>query len=235
MASVHSSSCTQRHRLSHSNYSSVGGTGRGAVAVVCLLALAACAGPIKPVPTQRSEASQPPATEQAESPQPEQVIPSRPAAESPLPLPVPPIAELSRSAESDLPVVEANPVMVVAKRDAYVASRATSGTKTDTPIMDTPVNVQVITQQVIKDQQVIVLDQALKNVSGVTTDSSNFRQGNQAIVLRGFASSTYFRNGFRLQDAAASRAMANVESIEVLKGPAAILYGLVEPGAWSTW
>lgn len=113
---------------------------------------------------------------------------------------------------------------------SYVIPNATSGTKTDTPIMETPLNIQVIPQQVLKDQQVITLDQALKNVSGVTTNSSNFTQGNQAILLRGFASTTYFRNGLRLRDGVTTRPMANVESIEVLKGPAAILYGQVEPG-----
>jgi iron complex outermembrane receptor protein len=51
----------------------------------------------------------------------------------------------------------------------YVLPNATAGTKTDTPIMETPLNVQVISKQVMKDQQVIRLDQALKNVSGVTT------------------------------------------------------------------
>jgi iron complex outermembrane receptor protein len=52
----------------------------------------------------------------------------------------------------------------------------------------------------------------------------------QQITLRGFASETFFRNGFRLQQGSAQREMANVESVEVLKGPAAILYGLAEPG-----
>ena len=51
----------------------------------------------------------------------------------------------------------------------YVQPDATTGTKTDTPIMETPLNVQVITKQVLKDQQVIRLDQALSNISGVTT------------------------------------------------------------------
>ncbi|MEI8210242.1 MAG: TonB-dependent receptor plug domain-containing protein, partial [Methylococcales bacterium] len=41
---------------------------------------------------------------------------------------------------------------------------------------------------------------------------------------------TTFRNGFRLQQGGSNRDMANVESVEVLKGPAAILYGMVEPG-----
>ena len=54
----------------------------------------------------------------------------------------------------------------------YVLPNATSGTKTDTPIMETPLNVQVISKQVLKDQQVIRLDQALQNVSGVTTGNS---------------------------------------------------------------
>jgi len=115
----------------------------------------------------------------------------------------------------------------------YVLPNATAGTKTDTPIMQTPLNIQVISKQVLKDQQVIRLDQALNNVSGVTTDSfSNYSLGgtDQSITLRGFASSTYLRNGFRLQEGAGQREMANVESVEVLKGPAAILYGQVDPG-----
>ena len=115
----------------------------------------------------------------------------------------------------------------------YVLPNATAGTKTDTPIMETPLNIQVISKQVLKDQQVIRLDQALNNVSGVTTDSfSNYSFGgtDQTITLRGFASSTYLRNGFRLQEGAGQREMANVESVEVLKGAAAILYGMVDPG-----
>ena len=117
----------------------------------------------------------------------------------------------------------------------YVLPKATAGTKTNTPIMETPLNVQVISKQVLKDQQVIRLSQALRNVSGVTTGSNDGQDGGQNfktenLTLRGFQSETYFRNGFRLQTGSASREIANVESVEVLKGPAAILYGLVEPG-----
>ena len=119
--------------------------------------------------------------------------------------------------------------------DDYALTNSTSGTKTDTPIMETPLNVQVISKQVLKDQQVINLGDALKNVSGVTVLGNAgdvaFDGGvAQSIVLRGFESQFFFRNGFRLQQNSASRSMANVESIEVLKGPAAILYGMVEPG-----
>ncbi|NOU22565.1 MAG: TonB-dependent receptor [Methyloglobulus sp.] len=116
----------------------------------------------------------------------------------------------------------------------YVIPNATAGTKTDTPIMETPLNVQVISKQVLKDQQVIRLADSFKNISGVTTinGASNGTLGGteQHIFLRGFESSTFFRNGFRLQEGSASKGLANVEAVEVLKGPAAILYGLVEPG-----
>jgi len=117
----------------------------------------------------------------------------------------------------------------------YVIPNATTGTKTDTPIMETPLNVQVISKQVLKDQQVISLDQALKNVSGITSNSNGsgnvtFGGTNQSFFIRGFESETFFRNGFRLQQGGANRQMANVESVEVLKGAAAILYGQVEPG-----
>ncbi len=121
----------------------------------------------------------------------------------------------------------------------YVLQDATTGTKTDTPIMDTPLNVQVITQQVLRDQQAITLEQALQNVSGVTVTGGgalgNGTPYNQ-IVIRGFPSTTRYRDGFRIDNGASSidsistTQLANVASIEVLKGPAAMLYGLVEPG-----
>ena len=118
----------------------------------------------------------------------------------------------------------------------YVIPNATSGTKTDTPIMETPLNVQVVSKQVLKVQQVISLDQALKNVSGVTTNGAGSKGSAQnlglfpSFSLRGFESGVFFRDGFRLQQGAGNRSMANVEAVEVLKGPAAILYGQVEPG-----
>ncbi len=116
----------------------------------------------------------------------------------------------------------------------YVIPNATAGTKTDTPIMETPLNVQVISKQVLKDQQVISLDKALRNISGVTTQTGS--GGDNHLFLRGFDTQTLFRNGFRMDQTSitsfvgSNQQFANVESVEVLKGPAAILYGRVEPG-----
>ncbi len=120
----------------------------------------------------------------------------------------------------------------------YVVPAAVSGTKTDTLIMETPLNIQVIPEQVLMDQQVISLDQAMKNVSGVVSSSAASAGSigglTDTFILRGFESNTIFRNGLRLDVSSlglgGTRQMANVESVEVLKGSAAILYGRVEPG-----
>lgn len=120
----------------------------------------------------------------------------------------------------------------------YTLPSTITGTKTDTPFMETPLNVQVVSKQVLKDQQAFTLDKALKNVSGVTSTVNAPAGGgvSNTFTIRGFESDTYFRNGFRIVGSSAgvggigTRQFANVESVEVLKGPAAILYGRVEPG-----
>ncbi|QGM46805.1 TonB-dependent siderophore receptor [Methylocystis heyeri] len=122
--------------------------------------------------------------------------------------------------------------------EAYLAPDASVGTKTDTPIMETPLNIQVVSQQVLQDQQVTTLDEALTNVSGVSVGGGGaFSNGGAygVVFLRGFRTDTHFRNGFRIDgfgnnNALLDQQFANVQSVEVLKGPAAILYGAVEPG-----
>ena len=114
----------------------------------------------------------------------------------------------------------------------YSLPNASTATKTDTPIIETPLNIQVIPKAVLDDQQAIKLDKAVKLVSGVTTGQGTGGLSDQ-ITMRGFFNYNYFRNGMRIDTdggADGTRAMANVQSIEVLKGPAAMLYGQVEPG-----
>lgn len=76
----------------------------------------------------------------------------RPARSLPSP-PVPPPAERAQSTSPDVPVVNVKPVYVMAQQESYHASHATTATKTDTPIMETPFSIQVVPQQVLKDQQ----------------------------------------------------------------------------------
>ena len=111
---------------------------------------------------------------------------------------------------------------------SYTRTNTTTATKTDTPIMQTPMSIQVVPRAVMDDQQVISLKDALQNVSGVQWSPV---EGNlyENFVLRGFdANSSTLRNGIR--ESSFSAETANIAHIEVLKGPSAMLYGRVEPG-----
>lgn len=110
---------------------------------------------------------------------------------------------------------------------SYTRSNATTATKTDTPIMKSPVSVQVIPRAVMDDQQAISVGDALKNVSGVQLGSYTFYDG---FNIRGFDNNqSNYRNGL-LQPFITNLETANLDRIEVLKGPAAILFGRIEPG-----
>lgn len=110
---------------------------------------------------------------------------------------------------------------------SYAASNTRTATKMDTPIMETPVSIQVIPRTVMDDQQAISVGDALKNVSGVQPGAATFYDN---FILRGFDSnSSTYRNGLR-QQAVTTLETANLERIEVLKGPAAVLFGRIEPG-----
>ncbi len=89
-------------------------------------------------------------------------------------------------------------------------------------------SIQVVPQQVFRDQQVIAIKDALKNISGV---QANLTYGAlyDNFIVRGFGtdSSTY-RNGLR--QTTLGFETTNLEQIEVLKGPAAVLFGRIEPG-----
>ena len=141
------------------------------------------------------------------------------------------------------PVTTLPVVMVVAPQESpdcsssnnpsgYSPLDAKGATRTDAPIMQTPVSEQVISQQVLKDQQTIYLDDALQNVSGVTPANDSYGTGD-SFSIRGFdMQNLTFEDGFRSSkyNIGFQRSMANVQDIEVVKGPASVLYGQSEPG-----
>ena len=114
--------------------------------------------------------------------------------------------------------------------DDYAVPDATTATRTDTPLKDIPQSIQVVPQQVIEDQQANRLEDALRNVSGVSA-GDGFGGTTERFVIRGFAQDTTLVNGFR-QGAFGQGfpSVERLEQIEVLKGPASILYGNLEPG-----
>ncbi|MDD1622803.1 MAG: TonB-dependent receptor [Methylococcaceae bacterium] len=117
----------------------------------------------------------------------------------------------------------------------YYIPNASTATKTDTPIMETPYTVKVVPHQVLQDQQVIRVEDALTNVAGVQTGFTNGGL-NDTFSVRGFQTSTMYRDGYLLPDGSnfgasqARRETANIDHIEVLKGPGSILYGRSDPG-----
>ncbi|HUN94397.1 MAG TPA: TonB-dependent siderophore receptor [Burkholderiaceae bacterium] len=115
----------------------------------------------------------------------------------------------------------------------YATPNASAGTKTDTPLMETPVNVQVIPQRLLTDQGATTLEQALTNVSGVVSYGNG---GDiQDTIIRGFdTGQVLFLDGVRIYDHLGNGllTLAGVDHIEVVKGPAAVLYGETEPGGF---
>lgn len=109
----------------------------------------------------------------------------------------------------------------------YAIDSAISATKTDAPIMKIPQIVNVVPEQVLLDQQVQSMTEALRNVSGITETNGSFF-GN-TMMIRGFGSGgSVLRDGYTtIQEFALS---SSVDRIEVLKGPASLLYGRFEPG-----
>ena len=112
---------------------------------------------------------------------------------------------------------------------SYTRTNASTATKSNLPIMKTPVSVQVVPRAVIEDQQAIQVEDAVRNVSGV---SSGFAFGgmSQEFMIRGFNTGfDSFRDGFRFP-LTTKFSLANIERVEVLKGAATNLYGRIEPG-----
>ena len=128
-----------------------------------------------------------------------------------------------------------NSLTVTAGRlqEGYTVPDATTATRTDTPLRDIPQSIQVVPREVLEDQQITRLDDALRNVSGVSQNSADPR--GQRFQVRGFDSSNVLRDGFALTFGGSFgnsgfQDLSNIEQVEVLKGPAAILYGTGQPG-----
>ena len=113
----------------------------------------------------------------------------------------------------------------------YAKTSSLTATKTDTPIFDTPTSIQVVPKAVMEDQKNTRIKEALENVSGVRAQPT-LGMGT-GFIVRGFRNDQVFRNGLLTTQSNGFNSefdTANLESVEVLKGPAAMLYGRGEPG-----
>lgn len=115
-------------------------------------------------------------------------------------------------------------VKVTAGQDSeWVAGSSSSATKTDTPLRDVPQSVQVVDKSLIQQQGAREMKDVLRNVSGVAVHQGEGRR--DQFYIRGFtAERDTLVDGMR-DDSQYFRDLGNVEAIEVVKGPAAVLYG----------
>ncbi len=114
-------------------------------------------------------------------------------------------------------------VVVKGERERYGARRISSATKTDTPLRNVPQAVSIISESQIEDQQLRSVGEALYFVPGASVGTG---EGNRdQIVLRGNSSTAdFFIDGIR-DDTQYIRDFYNVERMEVLKGPNAMIFG----------
>lgn len=110
-------------------------------------------------------------------------------------------------------------------------SAATVATRVATSALETPYTIAVLPGKVIEDSAARSLGEALRYV-GITGGTDNFGNAGEFFTSRGFqlaAGSNYFRDGLRYRKYG-QVPLYDIERIEVLKGPASILYGALEPG-----
>ena len=107
--------------------------------------------------------------------------------------------------------------------DGYSPASSSSATKGSAALRDIPQSVNVIPQQLLKDQAARSMEDALKNVPGVSLSHGD-GQRDQVFIRSFSAIADQFVDGVR-DDALYFRDLSNIERIEVLKGPSAVLYG----------
>ncbi|WP_339497191.1 TonB-dependent siderophore receptor [Pseudomonas canadensis] len=113
----------------------------------------------------------------------------------------------------------------------YRATRSASATKTDTAIRDIPQSISVIPATVLKDLGSSNVERALEFAGGVSKQNNFGGLTLYEYSVRGFTTSEFYQDGFSANRGYPSTPdAANIERIEVLKGPAASLYGRGDPG-----
>jgi iron complex outermembrane recepter protein len=110
-------------------------------------------------------------------------------------------------------------------KSPYQPPDSSLGTRTNTPILDVPQGIQVVPQQVIEDRGIRSFAETFRNLSGVQSGRVSPDAGAFSPVIRGFQSENVLRNGSRDETARFSTETANIERVEVLKGPASVLFG----------
>jgi iron complex outermembrane receptor protein len=142
------------------------------------------------------------------------------------------IKKSQRKADTAQTSTVLQPIIVdgAGQTDGYQPKSTSTATRTDTPLIDIPQAVNVVSHGVIEDQNATNLDEALGNISGVT--QTNTLGGTQdSVIRRGFGDNrdgSILTNGLKTALPRSFNAMT--DRVEVLKGPSSTLYGILDPG-----
>jgi outer membrane receptor protein involved in Fe transport len=149
-------------------------------------------------------------------------------------------------ADEPAPLVLSPFTVNTSKDNGYKSTNSISGTRLDTQIKDVPLALEVITSEFIQDTGSRNLRDALRYSAGIQLQSQNDYTGNgltqyqnpggvnnpemqtanktdTVVVIRGFTTDNALRDGFRRK---VTTDAENIDRIEVVRGPAALLYGI---------
>jgi iron complex outermembrane receptor protein len=115
--------------------------------------------------------------------------------------------------------------------DPYVATKAASALKSQAPLFKTPQSITVVTREQLDQKQATTLAEAINGVAGVSAGQLG-RRGWDDFMIRGQDSSNQvFIDGLRqAKETSVAVDLSGIEQVQVLKGPASINFGLVQPG-----
>ncbi|MBK9064646.1 MAG: TonB-dependent siderophore receptor [Acidobacteria bacterium] len=114
-------------------------------------------------------------------------------------------------------------VTVTAPPEGYAVGETATATKTDTPLLDVPQSVTIVARPLMQDQLMTSIGDVVRYVPGVTLHQGE--NNRDQIVMRGNSSSAdFFVDGVR-DDVQYYRDLYNLERVEALKGPNAMIFG----------
>jgi catecholate siderophore receptor len=113
--------------------------------------------------------------------------------------------------------------VTVTAPDGYVVPATSSATKTDTPLRDIPQSVTIVTRALMQDQLMTSIGDVVRYVPGISLHQGE--NNRDQIIMRGNSSSAdFFVDGVR-DDVQYYRDLYNVDRVEALKGPNAMIFG----------
>lgn len=135
----------------------------------------------------------------------------------------PAVAETGADYAADEAAENPAEIIVTGKNDGYLAQDSVTATKTGTPLIDVPQTITVVTRERLDDQAMRSIADVLRYIPGSTIGQGEANR--DQITLRGQnTTADFFVDGMR-DDVQYFRSLYNIERVEVLKGPFAMIFG----------